>query len=329
MHNPAVQQRQQQNAANMHLPTLFTETTMDTNIYHYKSKTMGTDLEVDIVSDKNPDIAYGMIELLCMEYEERFSRFKETSELSRVNREKRALVSDTFIEVMNEVERLYRLTSGIFNPLCSPKHLGYTQTFDDLSKHQSTQYESAYSLAFDDVSVDITTNTIALQKDQMLDFGGFLKGYVSDIAVKTLEQFQGGVVNIGGDISARGFDDHNNEFVFNIADPFDITHQVGYIRGSNMSVATSSTLKRRWDNNKKEYNHIIDPRTKDSVRNTIASITVVADSGSTADALATVGDILGLREGLAFFENINTAVLFIDMDNKLHATSAMEKILHI
>jgi thiamine biosynthesis lipoprotein len=157
----------------------------------------------------------------------------------------------------------------------------------------------------------------------MLDFGGFLKGYVSELASRILAPYQGSIINIGGDITTRGMDEDGNPFLFFIAHPFKKNEIIGQMVVENTSIATSSPLKRAWGDEYAEFHHIMDPRTHDSARNNIASITVIAPSGSQADAYATVGDILGIDEGLRFFTSKNIPALFIDLDGKLHMTPAM------
>jgi hypothetical protein len=99
----------------------------------------------------------------------------------------------------------------------------------------------------------------------------------------------GVVVNIGGDLVARG----NIVEQVNVADPkggADNT-AIAAIGVENRAVATSGNYRRGVDVGGKHYSHIIDPRTGATAEDVISS-TVVAPDAAQAGALATAFSVL-------------------------------------
>ncbi len=296
--------------------------------YQYSSKMMGTELDVSIIAEEDPTQEYMKVEELFHSYEKKYSRFLEMSELSLLNKNKEISATKEWFEILEEAKRLYEYSDHIFNPLCSPSYFGYIKSFDDIRKNDVLKVSSdEANTNFSEIIIDQKKQIIRLQENQYLDFGGFLKGYVSDVASEMLSKYLGNIINFGGDIS-RGYDINGKEFIFSIAHPFEVEKDIGTLKLHNMSLATSSTLKRNWKIGSHSHNHIIDPRTFESTKSSIASISVVTGSGSYADALATTGFILGVEDGLKFFNERKIPVLYIDMNLKMFMNDPMAKIFN-
>ncbi len=214
----------------------------------------------------------------------------------------------------------------MFNPLCSPYYFGYDTSFEKIPREKFSNNIPAININFNDIVRDKKNNQIHLQENQYLDFGGFLKGYLSDLASKMLSHYPGNIINLGGDITTRGYDKDGKKFIFSIMNPFDIEQTIGTLELHNLSLATSSSLKRNWKVNNTQYHHIIDPRNLTSTENNIASLSVVAPTGSDADALTTAGYILGIEKGLEFLSMKNIPALYIDMNLHLHMNPLMKHI---
>lgn len=297
--------------------------------YQYSARMMGTELDVSIIAEEDPTQEYMKVEGLFHSYEKKYSRFLETSELSLLNKNKEIFATEEWFEILEEAKRLYEYSDHIFNPLCSPSYFGYTKSFDSIKEGEVLKMSPVEANTdFSGIIIDQKKQCIRLQENQYLDFGGFLKGYVSDVACKMLSKYPGNIINLGGDISSWGNDVDGKEFIFSIAHPFEVEKDIGTLELHNMSLATSSTLKRNWKIGSHSHNHIIDPRTFQSTKSPIASISVVASSGSYADALATSGFILGIEDGLKFFNYRKIPVLYVDMNLKMFMNDPMAKIFN-
>lgn len=116
--------------------------------------------------------------------EEEFSRFLPESSLSLLNRHKIARVSSRFLKLMDISKNMYQETGGLFNPLASAAKLGYTHSFEEGNFEPSV---GVIDTDFD--AVRIEGDTITLQPEQSLDFGGIAKGWAVDGAASLLRSF--------------------------------------------------------------------------------------------------------------------------------------------
>ena len=98
-------------------------------------KIMGTDIEILIpkhqnnFSDAKTEEEIEKAFQVFRDLEARFSRFLPDSELSLLNTQKKMVVSDEFLKVLQFSLSLAHQTNGVFNPLVSLSPLGYSADF--------------------------------------------------------------------------------------------------------------------------------------------------------------------------------------------------------
>jgi thiamine biosynthesis lipoprotein ApbE len=154
-------------------------------------------------------------------------------------------------------------------------------------------------------TLDPPTRTATHLTDTPLVFASFTKSYIIDRAVDAalaVNGVQGVVLNIGGDIVARG---EVTEPVA-IADPKDDAENAApmtEIAVRDKAVATSGDYRRGVDINGVHYSHIVDPRTGATAEDVISS-TVVATNPTDAGALATAFSILTPAESQSLAASI-------------------------
>jgi thiamine biosynthesis lipoprotein ApbE len=85
-------------------------------LFSRSEKHLGTAFEIQIVSEK-ADTEQVITELFryCEDFEAEFSRFRDTSSLSILNREKQLQVSERFIELLGRSLELEKETDGVFS----------------------------------------------------------------------------------------------------------------------------------------------------------------------------------------------------------------------
>lgn len=285
---------------------------------------MGTELDVSVIAEENPEVKFVYIEYLMQRYEDMFSRFKKNSEVGRLNVEKESIVSLEFIKVLKMAKEIYTFTEGLINPLCTPKYLGYEYSFQELKDH-NLQTEIFGDTRLEEIEIDEKTRRVRLKEDQNLDFGGILKGYLAELVSNYLSDFDGVIVNLGGDIFCKGLDLGDKKFAFALLNPLDPEKSLGTFTPFNQALTTSSVVRRSWEIGGEKFNHIVDPRTKKSVSNNVLSVSVIFDQGIYADALAKLGLILGVEEGLNYYEKNNIPALFVLDNLEIVRTSQMNK----
>lgn len=250
-------------------------------------------------------------------YEKRFSRFLEDSELTQVNKSAGGVVqiSDEFMHILLLARELYTETGGVFNPLLRVARLGYNKPFQELVDVSGGLVEQDdYSVDFDTVEINEDARSVRLQGGHALDFGGFLKGYLAEyIAQKLSSNYVGVIVNIGGDIFVHGVEITGDSISISIYNPTTDMNDV-HVAVQNKALATSGVYKRKWIRGGSEYHHILSSKTKKSAKTDILSASVLHTNGARADAYATVAVSLGSEEAQEFLEEKQCVYVLVKSD---------------
>ncbi len=141
-----------------------------------------------------------------------------------------------------------------------------------------------------------------VKRDPRLQFdpNGIAQGYTVDLLAIMLEQhgIQDHMVEVGGEVAARGFNPRGASWVIQIDKPVEgAEHQrQALVALRDRSLATSGNYRKFIEVGGMRYGHTIDPRTGRPAMNRLLSATVVADACADADALATALLVMGPDE---------------------------------
>lgn len=271
--------------------------------YSFSQNQLGTTVSLSLIMPDQTSaelIAHETFQSIAAA-EERFSRFIISSELSILNRQKALVVSDEFMAVLTRSRTLHTLTSGVFNPLLQIARQGYVRDFSHMNGVEPEISNELYNTNFNEVSIDSASNMVILQKNQQLDFGGILKGFLAEKLSKHINQTYptctGNIVNLGGDLHTRGYDAEGEPFIFMVYNPIlDCEIPVAL---TNTSLATSGTYKRAWETSAGMKNHILSPDGISNPLSDIISASVIHSDGALAEAYAKVFLIEGLNPSLS------------------------------
>lgn len=220
-------------------------------------RAMDTEIDVLIESVAPPIDAGISLRLLFEQQEQRFSRFRDTSLLSRLNRGE--TVSDTlFATACGFALEASEFTAGLFNPMVLPalERAGYSTTFREIAGGDPLPME-----------IPLAADVLVVEGDRVslragaLDLGGIVKGWTVDLGIELLlVRYPNVLINAGGDVRCTGRDDGRDGWEMEIDGPSSSSPAwQGLLRGA---LATSSTRKRRWRTAAGgEAHHVIDPRT--------------------------------------------------------------------
>lgn len=250
-------------------------------------RAMGT--EVHLLTVGAPAATVESLERRLHQLETRWSRFIDSSEVSRLNRQPELfhLVSDDTAELVQRSVQAWDLTDGSFDPtvLDAVAAAGYDRSFDEIADVTPGPMMSAPGCGT--VEVDRDLGLIRLGADVHLDPGGLGKGLAADLLVAhaLAAGADGALVNIGGDIVCDGRAPTSDGWIVDVTEP--AVHDgclalLGLQRGA---VATSTTRKRRWATEDGERHHLIDPATGASTTGPVL-VTVIAAHGWYAEAVA-------------------------------------------
>lgn len=268
-------------------------------------RAMGTDVEL-IVRDNSAPQALEDAEQEFHRLEALLSRFREDSELSRLNR-------DGAIEAGPDLRRVVQLaleararTGGRFDPTVHDAlvRAGYDRTFDDVPLEGAALRAPAPATAG---AVRVRGERVELDRGVRLDLGGIGKGYAVERAADLLAQAGPCLVNAGGDVAVRGG-----------TWPVGLEVATGSItlELDAGGIATSGRDRRRWRRGGRELHHLIDPRTGAPSESDLLRVTVVADDAVEAEVAAKSLFLAGAAQALAEAEACRIPAVLVTADGR-------------
>jgi thiamine biosynthesis lipoprotein len=237
---------------------------------------MGTEIELIVEADD----AGAQLDAAEREFhrlEALLSRFREDSELSRLNRDGSIDAGPDLLRVVGLSLAARERSNGCFDATVHDAVIGagYDRSFEHVPADSPRSARAARCGG--DVRID--GNRIELGSGVHLDLGGIGKGYAAERAAELLATAGPCLVNAGGDIATRGG-----------AWPVGVETAAGTttleLRGA--ALATSGRDRRRWRRNGRELHHIIDPRTGEPAETDLVRVTVVAGDAVEAEVAAKV-----------------------------------------
>lgn len=261
---------------------------------------MGTEVDVVIEAASPPIDAFLSVRLLFERQEARFSRFRQGSLLTQLNRGQ-AVDDAAFATGCRLALEAHGFTGGAFNPMVLPalRDAGYDRTFELLAGgHPREQQvpDPAECIAIDGNCVHLRSGA--------LDLGGLVKGWTVDLAIDLLRDcYDGVLVNAGGDMRTSGSEDGGSGWSVEVERPMGGVAWEGRLSGA---LATSTTLRRRWITDGGSAHHLIDPGTGLPAGGPIAQVSVWGRetwrAESWAKAILIDGETAACRARVAGFE---------------------------
>lgn len=256
------------------------------------------------------------------------SRYREDSELSRVNREAAngpVEVSDSLFTVLQQALRISELSHGAFD--ISFGSIGYL--YDFRARQQPSDEELAEGLAkvnYRSVVLDPSANTVRfLDEGGRLDLGGIAKGYTVDRGIDILKSFgiRHARLSAGGDLRLLG-DKRGKPWIVGIRDPRSESRNAMVLPLTNVAVSTSGDYERFFfDDNNERVHHILSPATGKPAKG-VQSVTILGDDSITTDGLSTAVFVLGAAKGLEMVNRLKGIdAVIIDEQRQVHYSDGL------
>ena len=254
-------------------------------------------------------------------WEQALSRFRPTSELSRLNQtfDQSVEVSDTLWDVFQYALSAETITNGLVTPTVFDALLeaGYSQSFDNLPRYQSGNSLQVLSAVnpLSLVTWDEKSQTICLPFGVHLDFGGVAKGWAAHQTAERLKEYGSTSMNAAGDIAISGALANGEPWKIGVNNPFVPDTDFETLNLNRCGVATSGRDRRRWTQNGLPRHHIINPYTGQPAETDVMTATIVAPTVMEAEAAAKAVLILGAEEGLKWIESDPVLAGIIVLEN--------------
>lgn len=261
-----------------------------------------------------------------------YSPYRETSELSQMNREAGKANKDKPFSISVEMGRLLNkalyygaLSEGAFDITYATLARFYNYRKKQIPSHAQ---EEALLSAIDYQSVVLSTNGRSVfytHPALYIDLGGIAKGFAVDRAVAILRK-KGIIhasVSAGGDSRVLG-NRRGRPWMVGIKNPRGEDSVAIMLPVTNSAVSTSGDYERFFINDDgTRVHHIINPKTGKSTDG-LASVTVLGPEGFDTDALSTTVFVLGWEKGLALINRLKGFdCIIITRQGKVHYSTEL------
>ncbi|NSW93481.1 MAG: FAD:protein FMN transferase [Bacteroidales bacterium] len=249
------------------------------------------------------------IEKILQDFDMSLSLYKDSSVISKVNRNEEVRIDNYFREVFLKSAEIYKMTSGAFDPTVGPLVKAWGFGPDARKTFNAGSLDSLLKLVGLD-KIRINDETVIKSDPRLtLDFNAIAQGYAVDVIydyldTKGLNEY---LVEIGGEVRVRG-DKGGAFWKIGIDRPEDNNFIPGtdlqaVISLKDRALATSGNYRKFYVENGIKYSHTIDPKTGYPVMSTLLSATILADNCALADGIATACMVMGKEKSISFLQD--------------------------
>lgn len=263
------------------------------------------------------------------QWEESFSRFRLTSELSQLNRLPGIpmKVSEDFFDVAMLALNMESRTNGQITPtiLNALETAGYTESFEKLTEQTWAVLNQPYlveNTGGREIQLNESSRTITLGYGTKIDFGGFAKGWAAHQTMLRLKKYAPVLVDAGGDISISEPLTDGTPWPIGVADPVNKEVDLDLLMIEKGGIATSGRDYRRWKMNNLQQHHLIDTRSNKPAQTDVMASTVIAENVMEAEMQAKMGMILGSEDGSTWLNSQPGIDYLLVLENGLFIKSA-------
>ncbi len=291
----------------------------------FSGKTMGTTYHITAVaglfiSTKN---LKDQIDMRLDEINKSMSTFRKDSEISRFNAHQNVgekfKISEDFYNVMIVAKMIYEETGGAWDGTVKPlvDLWGFGKSENRHTIPEKSRIAALLSnIGFNNIEIFAGHYLAKKNTTITLDLASIAKGYGVDqvaalIRANGIHNF---LVEIGGEVFAAGFRKDGKEWRIGINKPqknapIDQVYKV--LNLQDKGFATSGDYRNYFEVNQKRFSHVIDPRNGYPVDNGVVSVSIIANTCTFADGLATAVMVLGHKKGIDLVNRLDNAECFI------------------
>jgi len=292
-------------------------------------RALGTSMRLIVTRPDGLAAAKMAVDQVVKSIDDAASRFRDDSELSRVNREagREVRVSPLLAQAIAASLRGARLTDGAVDPTVGSavKLAGYDRDFASIPPDGSPINLSVTRVrGWQAIQFDEGARVVFVPRGVEIDLGATAKALAADLAASAAHQAvrAGGVlVSLGGDIAVAGDPPFEGWAVQTSEDsnaPINDGEETISIESGG--IATSSITVRRWTRGGVDLHHIIDPSTGLPVVGRWRTASVVAASCVDANIASTAAIVKG-ESAIPWLAANGLQARLVDRDGGVHRVS--------
>ncbi len=272
----------------------------------------------EVHTDDRAQELLAVVESALADVDQSMSTYRPDSELMAINAAEGAqaiALSNLMGRVLGEALDVGRASNGAFDVTIGPlvKAWGFGPNKRRVAPPAEVLEQLTASIGQD--KLELTEAGLTKAHPQVfVDLSAIAKGFAVDLAVQRLEAVgaKNILIEVGGEIVARGKNAQGQVWRLGIETPSESQRQIHHaVALDDAAMATSGDYRQYYELDGRRVSHLIDPRTGQPIEHRLASVTVVADQCSTADAWATALSVLGEKDGFELAQNRNLKAYFI------------------
>ena len=293
--------------------------------------TQGTTYSIKYSTSTDADIT-AAIELELDLFNAIFSRYEENSILSRINR---GAYTDelpkTMLDALSISRQAWRITDGAFDITVAPLvALWDVETRDQWRPPQKKAIKDALNYVGMD-RLQVIRNKLHKDNSKVqIDMNSIAQGLGVDVICECLDELgiSNYMVEIGGEVRVKGKNSKGKSWKIGLERPVDTVlpsspkyNLYAALPLNDRALATSGNYRKFATSEGVRANHIIDPRTGDTIASDLLSATVIAENTAMADALATAFIVMGLEKSRALVTSlaqIDAVLVYAEGDQLKH-----------
>lgn len=291
---------------------------------------MGTRVHVEFWLDDGDTRAPQLLER-CMDEMRRidaaFNPWKETSELSRMNREAPLGFTAVSAEMMHLLEvsaEASERSGGAFDITFAS--VGRYYDYREGRMPTAAERKAVEAIDWRHVEMDRDGLRVRYAHPQTyVDLGGIAKGHAVDRVIDILagEHITAASVSAGGDSRIIG-DRRGEPWTVGVRDPRKPDGVAVLLPLVDTAVSTSGDYERYFEKDGVRYHHILDPATGTSARGSM-SVTIIGPNATLTDGLSTTVFVMGPEKGLALINHMPgiDAIIITEAGKLLYSDSLM------
>ena len=216
-------------------------------------------------------------------------------------------VSNDLFDVLAKAQQVAQLSDGAFDATIGP----YVRLWRRARRTQALPSAELLAAAAEPVGyrklrLDARNKTVTLTVPKMqLDLGGIAKGYAADNALRVMKSkgITRALVAASGDIAVSDPPPGKRGWRIGIgAADAPGTNLAETILLRNAAISTSGDTEQFVEINGKRYSHIVNPKTRIGLTESI-QVSIVGKNAAATDSFATAVSVLGVKRGLALVKS--------------------------
>lgn len=255
---------------------------------------------------------------------------KEDSEVAKINRDGKGILSEDTISVVKKALELSESTEHAFSITIYPLMELWGFTSGEYQVPAKEDINEKLLLVNDtNVILDEENGKLALGSGQQMDLGGIAKGFTSARIIEIWKKMgiSSGMVSLGGNVQVLGSKPDGSDWKIGVQKPGDKEgNMLGVLSVRDCAVITSGGYERYFEEAGKTYHHILDTTTGTPAESGLTSVTIVSRDGTLADGLSTSLFVMGREKAAAYWKEHKETfeTILVEENGTIYVTEGLQ-----